>query len=173
LLGESPQPAGWQKVTCRTYRYPDGREDRWDILHGRPTVAVVAITADGEGVLVRQYRPGPDRVLAELPGGMVEAGESVEAAAARELLEETGYQAGSVDVVMRTYLASFATTVRHAAVARDCRRLGEPTPDPSEFVQPFTVPQDEFVRHILSGQLTDADMGLAGLVAAGLLGPTT
>ncbi|MFI6277950.1 NUDIX hydrolase [Streptomyces sp. NPDC050988] len=172
LLGERPESAGFLKVGCRTYRYPDGREDQWDILHGPRTVAIVALTDDGQGVLVRQFRPGPGRVLAELPGGIVEPEEGVEVAAARELLEETGYQAGSVEVVMRTFLASYATHVRHAVLARDCRRVAEPQPDQAEFVEPLILPQGEYVAHILSGQLTDTDMGLAGLVAAGLLKPT-
>lgn len=171
LVCESPSPAGFLKVRSRTYRYPDGRQDQWDILSGPRTVAVVALTDDRQGVLARQFRPGPGRVLDELPGGIVEPGEDVEAAAARELLEETGYRAGRVEVVMRTYLASYATHVRHAVVAWDCRKVAEPALDAAEFIEPVTLPIGEYVRHVLTGELTDADMGLAGLFAAGLLTP--
>ncbi|MFI0220463.1 NUDIX hydrolase [Streptomyces lydicus] len=170
--GERPEPAGYLKVACRTYRYPDGREGDWDILKGPRTVAVVALTDDGRGVLVRQFRPGPGRVLAELSGGLVGADESVEDAAARELLEETGYKAESVTVVMQTYLASYATHERHAVLARGCRKIGEPKPDGDEFVEPITLSLPEYMAHVLGGQLTDADMGLAGLVGAGLLKQT-
>ncbi|WDN55927.1 hypothetical protein [Streptomyces clavuligerus] len=52
-----------------------------------------------------------------------------------------------------------------------CRRVAEPRPDGDEFVQPFTLPLPEYVKHLLGGQYTDADMGLAGLVGAGLLTP--
>ncbi|WP_241826757.1 NUDIX hydrolase [Streptomyces graminilatus] len=169
LQSERPEPAGWLKVSCRTYVQPDGKESDWDILQGPRTVAVVALTEDGQGVLVRQFRPGPGKVLAELPGGLVSGGEEVEAAAARELLEETGYEAGTVEVVMKTYLASYATHVRHAVLARNCRKVTEPKPDAEEFVEPVTMPLDDYVAHLLGGQYTDADMGLAGLVAAGLL----
>ncbi|WP_372412707.1 NUDIX hydrolase [Streptomyces luteireticuli] len=172
LRAERSEPAGYLKVSCRTYAQPDGRESDWDILNGPRTVAVVALTDDGQGVLVKQFRPGPGKVLAELPGGLVEAGEQVEQAAARELLEETGYQAGSLEVVMQTYLAAYATHVRHAVLARGCRKVAEAQPDAEEFVEPFTLPVDEYVAHILGGQLTDADMALAGLVAAGLLKQT-
>ncbi|MEV3928913.1 MULTISPECIES: NUDIX hydrolase [unclassified Streptomyces] len=169
LKSERPEPAGYLTVRCRTYVQPDGKESEWDILDGSRTVALVAFTQEGRGILVRQYRPGPGKVLAELPGGMIEPGEDVLHAAARELLEETGYRAGTAEVVMRTYLASYATHVRYAVLARDCRKVAEPTPDAEEFVDPFTLAPDAYVDHLLGGEYTDADVGLAGLVAAGLL----
>ncbi|MFC9941732.1 NUDIX hydrolase [Streptomyces pratensis] len=169
LKSERPEPAGYLTVRCRTYVQPDGKDSDWDILYGARTVALVAFTEDGRGILVRQYRPGPGKVLAELPGGMIEPGEDVLRAAARELLEETGYRAGAAEVVMRTYMASYATHVRYAVLAKGCRKVAEPTPDAEEFVEPFTLEQDAYVDHLLGGEYTDADVGLAGLVAAGLL----
>lgn len=169
LKSERPEPAGYLTVRCRTYVQPDGKESEWDILDGSPTVALVAFTEEGRGILVRQYRPGPGKVLAELPGGMIEPGEDVLHAAARELLEETGYRVGTAEVVMRTYLASYATHVRYAVLARGCRKVAEPTPDAEEFVDPFTLAPDAYVDHLLGGEYTDTDVGLAGLVAAGLL----
>lgn len=54
-------------------------------------VAVVASTTDGQMILVRQYRPAVEQETLELPSGLVDSGESAEAAALRELQEETGY----------------------------------------------------------------------------------
>ena len=71
----------------------------WDIVAGERSVAVLAMTSDGRFVTVRQFRPGPGRVLDELPGGYVEPREGVEQAAARELLEETGFEAEVIEVV--------------------------------------------------------------------------
>ncbi|MDE0885612.1 MAG: NUDIX hydrolase [Myxococcota bacterium] len=58
-------------------------------------VNVVPVTEAGEIVMVRQYRHGARAVTLEIPGGMVDPGENPAAAAARELLEETGYAGAS------------------------------------------------------------------------------
>ncbi|GAA2214799.1 hypothetical protein GCM10009850_102650 [Nonomuraea monospora] len=170
-LGELDEPAGFLKVRGRRYRYPDGNEDVWDILVGGSTVAVVALTGDEQVVLARQYRPGPGRVLLELPGGNAGGDEPVEVAAARELLEETGYEAATLEVVMRTFLSSYASHRRHAVLARGCRKVAEPRLDDAEFIETVLMPVGAFVRHVLSGQMTDTDAAFAGLAAAGYLKP--
>ncbi|MEU4229618.1 NUDIX hydrolase [Nonomuraea sp. NPDC026600] len=171
-LSEMPGPAGFLKVRTYEYGYPDGNKGVWDILEGGATVAIVAVTEDDQVVLARQYRPGPRRVLLELPGGNADGDEPVEVAAARELLEETGYEAATLKVVMQTYLASYASHRRHAVLARGCRKVAEPTLEDGEFVETVLMPVGEFVQHVLSGQLTDTDMAFAGLTAAGYLKPT-
>ena len=62
-------------------------------------VNIVALTPADELVMVRQYRHGEGRVTLEIPGGLVDPGESPAVAAARELLEETGYRAASVEAL--------------------------------------------------------------------------
>ena len=157
-----PGSAGFLKVEARSYRMPDGQVADWDILRGGRTVAMVAITEDGKVLLVRQFRPGPGRILLELPGGNVGQGEDVALAAARELLEETGYAAGEVRIAGQTWLASYATHQRYAVIATGCR----PVPaaqrtaheDALEFIEPVLLSMDEFRAHVSGGQLTDTDI---------------
>lgn len=62
-------------------------------------IAVVAITEEHRVLAVRQYRPAVEQYTIELPAGLVDAGETPEQTARRELLEETGYEAGGMEVL--------------------------------------------------------------------------
>ena len=171
LLSQRPGPSRWINVVTNTYRMPDGTKTDWDVMVTRDSVAVVALTDAQEIVLARQYRPGPDHVLDELPGGELNDGETVLAAAIRELREETGYGGGEVTVLGHTWQGANITRRKWAAVALNCRRIGSPALDPSEeFCETVLVPLSELRRRLQAGQFTDAWAGYAGLDHLGLLG---
>jgi 8-oxo-dGTP pyrophosphatase MutT (NUDIX family) len=71
----------------------DGSRHAFYRIHSRDWAQIVPVTAEGQIVLVRQYRHGAQRVTLEMPAGMVDEGEDPAAAALRECLEETGYRA--------------------------------------------------------------------------------
>ena len=84
----------WYKLRRDWVELPDGRAIDDYFVSVRPDVALIlALTPDGNVPLVRQYKHGAQKVLLELPGGFIDEGETPRAAAARELLEETGYAA--------------------------------------------------------------------------------
>lgn len=161
--------AGFMQVQHRRFRLPDGCEAVWDVFGPAATVAVLAVTPRNEVVLAREFRAGPMRVLDEMPGGLVDPGEGVLEAAGRELLEKTGY-AGDLELVGSTWLAASANTRRHAVVARNARRVAEPTLVAGELIETRLVSLDEFRQHLRSGQLTDVDLGYLSLDHLGLLG---
>ena len=68
-----------------------GAPKRFSLIECVDWINIIALTRDERVVLIRQYRPGTDEVCLEIPGGMVDPGETPADAAARELVEETGY----------------------------------------------------------------------------------
>jgi ADP-ribose pyrophosphatase len=171
LLSERPRTDGWVPVVTRTYRMPDGSVSEWDI-HDPPfaTVGVLALTDDDRVVLVRQFRPGPGEVLWELPGGVVDDGEDLEEAAARELLEETGYQASAVDLVGASWAFGASSWRRTVAIARGCTLVAEPTSrGGDEYCEPRLVSVAELRAVAREGRSSDVDLVYLAMDAAGLL----
>lgn len=158
----SKGPSGYMRIVTRRYELPDGRITDWDLVDGGKTVAVLALTPEGEVILVRQFRPGPNQILNEMPGGYVEPDETPLEAARRELNEETGYE-GDVEILASTWLSASATTQRFVAVARNCRRLGAPAQLDDEFCLPVIVTLEDFRQQLRRGELTDTDLGYMAL----------
>jgi ADP-ribose pyrophosphatase len=171
LLAERPRTGGWLPVSIRTYRMPDGSVSDWDIhVPAFTTVAVLALTPDDQLVLTRQFRPGPDRVLFELPGGIVDPAEAIIDAAARELREETGYSAAELELAGATWAFGASTWRRHVAIARGATLVGETTSwGGDEYCEPVLVSLAEFREILRSADTTDVDLGYLALDAAGML----
>ena len=125
---------GWRQIIQKFFELPNGKEARFDIIGNNSFVTIAAITKEMEFILVNQFRPGPEDFLTSFPEGYLEPGESPEECAKRELLEETGYQAGSVKFIKKTRSA-YSIEERFTVLAIDCQKVGTQQLDPNEFIE--------------------------------------
>jgi len=159
---------GRLRIARRRFRRQDGGEGDYEVLLHGAVACVLALTSEDRVVLVHQFRPGPQRLLYDLPVGFVDEGESPEAAAHRELAEETGY-GGTLRHVGALHNHGYSTEVRHVFVSTDAHRVGDPAPDPGEEIDVELVDMAELRRLLRSGRITVTDAAYVALDALGRL----
>jgi ADP-ribose diphosphatase len=126
-----------------------GKAGRYVMIQAPDWVNVVAMSAEGGLIMVRQYRHGLDGYTLEIPAGMVESGEEPLAAMQRELAEETGYVSDRW-----TYLGpshpnpAYQGNICHHYLALDCRQTLEQHLDPGEDIEVQVLPLPEVTRLI-------------------------
>src|SRR5262249_34939560 len=108
---------------------------------------IFAETEDGRVITYRQYRHGPKRVCLAFPGGHIDPGESPLAAAKRELLEETGYEATEwQDLGGYTGNATQGGAVSHMFRAAGCRKVAAPDSDDLEETEILFLTRAELLQ---------------------------
>ena len=133
----------------------------------RPDAAIIfPLTGEGEAVLVRQYRPPLERMELGLPAGLVEEGERPEAAARRELLEETGYSGGEWEPLGTLASSpSLKDNWAYLFLARGVEETAPPDPDEHELVETVRVPVGELLGLIRAGEIVSSS-GVAAVMLA-------
>ena len=117
----------WLSVRRLDVQQPDGRRFDYHAVRLKDIAAAV-VTRDEHVLLMWRHRFLTDTWAWELPMGIIEAGESPEAAAARELVEETGWRADGLTELIRSEPAAGIMDSRHFVFrARTAVRIGEPT----------------------------------------------
>jgi len=126
-------------------------------IESPPWVNIVALTEAEELVLVRQFRHGSRVVTLEIPGGLVDPGETPKFAGGRELLEETGYRAGRLESLgsLNPNPALFANRV-HMQVALDCVQEQEIQNTSTEHTMVELLPLTELPRVLREGGIDHA-----------------
>jgi ADP-ribose pyrophosphatase len=117
-------------------------------------INVVAKTADDRFIMVRQHRLGTDEITLETPGGIVESGESPDLTARRELLEETGYEAGEIRLMKKLSVnpAIFNNYI-YFYFAGNCRKTSAQALDLAEDIEVATYTGPEIVEFIGNGTI--------------------
>ncbi|MDR2747499.1 MAG: NUDIX hydrolase, partial [Treponema sp.] len=115
-----------------------------------------------EFVMVRQWRHGSRELSLEFPGGVIEKGEDVLAAARRELREETAYQAGKIRKLgeFRPNPALMSNTV-HIFLAENLHHTGAQELDEDEYLEVSSVTPREVLRGMGKAPYVHALMGSA------------
>lgn len=138
--------AGFFRLRVDECELPDGRVmPRYYVLEFPDWVNVIPVTADGQIVLVEQYRHGADEVFLEIPGGSTHSGgEDPRLAGERELLEETGFTAGEwVSCGFHYPNPALQSNKMHTFLALNCREIAKPNLDPFEDLRTVIKPAQE------------------------------
>lgn len=126
-------------------------------IRSRDWVNVVAVTEQQQLVLIRQFRHAAEEVTLEVPGGIVDAGESPLQAGGRELLEETGYTPGELQLIGRVRSnPAIIDNWTYTVLATGCVASGEIAPDEHEQIEVVLRPAASADELIRSGQITHA-----------------
>ncbi len=140
----------------------DGSLQEYHVFEVAPAVVVVPVLPDGSIVMLWQYRYPHGETHWEVPAGRIDDGETPEAAAHRELLEETGHVAGELVPVARFYPTNgISPHHAHIFLARGCERVRAPEPDASERLAVHTLPEDEVRARLHRGDFADGFTALA------------
>jgi ADP-ribose pyrophosphatase len=158
--------ARYRRVVSKRFEQPGGEVVEYEIKDEDDMVAVLALTDAREVVLVRQFRPGPEAILLELPAGVVDPGTDPADAAAAELLEETGY-AGRIEAAGVMLEEGYSNRTKHVFVALGCRREGPP--ESPQLTEAVLMGLDDLRSHLRSGRMADVDAGYLALDYLGIL----
>ncbi len=145
-----------------TIALPDGGTATREIIEHGQAVVLVAEDSDGRVLLVRQYRKAVERFMLELPAGNMNSGEEPEAAALREMQEETGFLPGRLERLGGFFAApGYCEQYLHLFLAIDLKP--DPLPaDEDEDIELIPTPWDEIPGLLESGHICDAK-SVAGL----------
>ena len=141
--------------TDRSLSPRTGQEHNFFILESTSWVNVIPLTQDNEVVLVRQYRHGIRDVTLEIPGGLVEDHDTPEAAARRELYEETGYREKSMDFLGSVHPnPAIQNNQCYTFLAKDVFLAGRQDQDEKEDIEVLLRPIVEIPRLIRENRIT-------------------
>ncbi len=180
----SEKPQGWARISsrkvadCRVFDVREdlcrsdktGLESSFFVIEAPDWVNVLAVTTQGKIVLIEQYRQGAERMILEIPGGMIDAGEEPLLGAKRELSEETGYTSSDWFYLGKSFPnPAIQNNSMHHFLARGCELTENTAFDEHEDIGTKVVSTEELYKLIRDGKfehsLALTAIGLA--VAAG------
>lgn len=134
---------------------PPGEPHEFLVLRSSDWVNVIPVTPDGRVVLIRQFRHGSGEIELEIPGGLVDPGETPLEAGVRELAEETGYRPGEmIPLGWVNPNPALFTNRCHTFLAQDAEPAGPPRPEDTEDIEVLTEPLEALADLAARGAIT-------------------
>ena len=143
-----------------TVRFPDGSSGQLEMLRHPGASAVVPFLDDPRGedprvLLIRQFRHAADRFIWEVPAGRLDAGEDPEACARRELEEETGMRARTLERLLTIYTTPGFTDERIHLFLAHGLEPGSARREADEFLELHELPWSAVLDLVRSGDVQD------------------
>lgn len=155
--GSNVHDVGHRTVVSKVFVMNDGNEMHADIgsIDGAKASIIIALTPDKQVIIARQFRCGPELVMEELPGGMVDPGETPEQSARRELREEVGYDSDNMEYLGKAFINAWDNMVHYFYIARDCYKIHDGEPEEFEEIEVAMISIDQLIANAKSGAMTD------------------
>jgi ADP-ribose pyrophosphatase len=159
----------WMRLREDVAELPNGRTTIYGVCEFGPCVGVLPFVDSKHVVMVRQYRYVQREAQRwEMPTGGVHPGESFEAAAQRELMEEAGYRAGQLSWLSAYYTSkSVCDETAQLYLGQDLVAAGA-VPDETEFMEVAVLPFDQVLQLVIDSEIRDSMTVIAVLHAARL-----
>ena len=134
----------------------NGKTGDFYILTLPQWASVIPLLKNKDGIdcflMVKQFRHGVEKIIYEFPAGIIEPGELPEQTASRELLEETGYEAGQITFLGKIYpVPAFMTNISFTFLAQNLILKGKQQLDSHEMVEPVILPVADVENCINNG----------------------
>lgn len=137
-------------------RLPDGSQAKREYIQHPGAAAILLLSEQNELLLVRQYHHALRETFLEIPAGKIDAGETPEQTARRELSEETGVVAQSWQfLATASACIGYSDEKIHYFLAKNIT-IGQAQPDAGECLEPVWLPLDDVRRLSLCGEISDS-----------------
>jgi len=157
------------RTRLKTYVTADGMLHDWECYERTSpgVVIIVPVMQDGRVLLIRQFRPPVGAPVLELPAGLIDPGETPAATARRELIEETGYEAGRLTPLIKgPYSPALTDGTLEIFMATELAFVGKSGGDGNESIETLPVPLEGITGYVerLAAEGKMVDLKIIGFI---------